>query len=145
MNFYWSELSSVWIDLLYFGYYLLYTVYDSTREWIYCILDIVHILVQTVQLCKLSEYLYTVILCDWISKGSQDKGILLWNIEQITGYRYPCVSGHWTDHRIDHRTDCWIQWINLTVTVVRSDRFHYCIIVCTIESIPVGCNHYFNC
>ena len=31
----------------------------------------------------------------------------------------------------------------LSVTVVRSDRFHYCIIVCTIESIPVDCNHYF--
>ena len=40
-----------------------------------------------------------------------------WNIEQIIGYRYLCVSGHWTDHR----TDCWIQWINLTV--VRSDSF----------------------
>ena len=47
-------------------------MYDSTREWIYCILDIV--LVQTVQLCKLSEYLYTDSLCDWISKG-QDKDI----------------------------------------------------------------------
>ena len=50
-------------------------VCDSTREWIYCILDIVHILEQTVQLCKLSEYLYTDILCDLISKGSQDKDI----------------------------------------------------------------------
>ena len=30
----------------------------------------------TVQLCKLSEYLYTDILCDWISKGLQDKDIL---------------------------------------------------------------------
>ena len=30
---------------------------------------------QTVKLCKLSEYLYTDILCDWISKGSQDKDI----------------------------------------------------------------------
>ena len=49
---------------------------------------------------------------------------MLSNIEQITGYRYLCVSEHWTDHRIDHRTDhrtdCWIQWTNLTVTVVRS-------------------------
>ena len=35
--------------------------------------EIVHILEQTVQLCKLSEHLYTDILCDWISKGSQDK------------------------------------------------------------------------
>ena len=48
-------------------------MYDSTREWIYCILDIIHILEQTVQLCKLSEYLYTDILCDSTSKGSQDK------------------------------------------------------------------------
>ena len=50
-------------------------MYDSTREWIYCILDIVHISEQTVQLCKLSEYLYADILCDWISKGSRDKDI----------------------------------------------------------------------
>ena len=64
VNYNWSELTfyRVWIDLLYFGYYLLYTVYDSTREWIYCILGIVHILKQTVQLCKLSEYLYIDIL-----------------------------------------------------------------------------------
>ena len=38
-------------------------------------LDIIHILEWTVQLCKHSEYLYTNILCDWISKGSQDKDI----------------------------------------------------------------------
>ena len=50
-------------------------MYDSTREWIYCILDIVHILEQRVLLCELSEYLYTDILCGWISKGSQDKDI----------------------------------------------------------------------
>ena len=29
----------------------------------------------------------------------------------------------------------------LLVTVVRSDWFHYCVIVCTIESIPVECIH----
>ena len=50
--------------------------------------------------------------------------------------------------QMDHRTDCWIQWTNLTVSymdriVARSDQFHCCIIVCTIESIPVDCNHYF--
>ena len=39
-------------------------------------LDIVHMLDWAVQLCKPSEYLYTDILCDWISKGSQDKDIL---------------------------------------------------------------------
>ena len=66
------------------GYYLLYTVYDSTREWIYHILYIIHILVQTVQLCKLSEYLYTDILCDWISKGSQDKDISCYGILNIS-------------------------------------------------------------
>ena len=53
---------------------------DSTREWIYYILDIVHILEHTVQLCKLSEYLYTNILRDRISKGSQDKDILCYEI-----------------------------------------------------------------
>ena len=42
-------------------------------EWIYCILNIVHILERTVQLCKLYEYLYTYILRDWTSKGTQDK------------------------------------------------------------------------
>ena len=31
----------------------------------------------------------------------------------------------------------------LSVIVARSDWFHYCIIVCTIESIPVDCNLYF--
>ena len=55
-------------------------MYDSTREWIYCILDIVHILAWIVQLCKLAEYLYTDILCDWISKGSQDKDISCYRI-----------------------------------------------------------------
>ena len=67
------------------------------------------------------------------------------DIERITGHRHFCVSGHWTDHR----TDCWIQWTNLTNisyidrTVTRSDWFRYCVIVCTIESILVRCNHYF--
>ena len=56
------------------------TVCGSTREWIYCILDIVHILERTVQLCKLSEYLYTDILNDWTWKGSQDKDILCYHI-----------------------------------------------------------------
>ena len=31
----------------------------------------------------------------------------------------------------------------LSVTVARSDWFHYCNIVCTFESIPVDCNLYF--
>ena len=89
-------------------------MYDSTREWIYCILDIVHILEQTVQLCKLSEYLKTDILCDWISKGSQDKDILCYGILNRPHDTDICVL-YWMDHRTDHRTDCWIQWINLTV------------------------------
>ena len=50
-------------------------MHSYNREWIYCILDIFHILEWIVQLCKLSEYLSTDILCDWISKGSQDKDI----------------------------------------------------------------------
>ena len=33
----------------------------------------------------------------------------------------------------------------LSVTVARSDWFYYCIIVYTIESIPVDSDHYFNC
>ena len=37
---------------------------------------------------------------------------MLFDTEQITGYRYLCVSGH----RTDHRTHCWIQWTNLTVS-----------------------------
>ena len=86
------------MDLLYFGYCLyLYIVCRSTREWICCILDTVHILDLTVYLCKLSEYLYADIL--WLSalKGSQDtdnlfkwnqKGsqdILLTDTKKITG------------------------------------------------------------
>ena len=35
----------------------------STRERICCFLDIVHMLEWTAYLCKLSEYLYTDILC----------------------------------------------------------------------------------
>ena len=31
---------------------------------------------------------------------------MLSNIEQITGYRYLCVSGHHMDHRTDHKADC---------------------------------------
>ena len=30
---------------------------------------------------------------------------MLWNIEQITGYRHLCISEHWTDHRTEYRTD----------------------------------------
>ena len=56
-----------------------------------------------------------------------------------------CVSGHWTDQRTDHRTDCWIQWINLTVSHSgQVKKVYYCIIVCTIESIPVDCNYYLQ-
>ena len=46
---------------------------------------------------------------------------------------------------IDHRTDCSIQWTNLTISYSGQVRFHYCIIVCTIECIPVDCNLHFNC
>ena len=58
----------------------LHVVCGSTREWTYCILDIVHILKQRIQLCRLFEYLYTDILCDWISKTSQDKDIFRYRI-----------------------------------------------------------------
>ena len=75
----------------------------------YCILDIVHILEQTVQLCKLSEYLYRDIFCDWISKESQDKDILCYwtlnrsqdtdicllvDIGQITGQITGQIAGY---------------------------------------------------
>ena len=107
-------------------------MHSYNREWIYCILDIVHILEQTVKLGNLSEYLYTDILCDWISKGSQDKDILcygtlnrsdicvLMDIGQITG-QFAVYS----------------RQTYLSVGVVKLDRFHYYIIVCTIESIPL--------
>ena len=54
----------LFIDLLHFGYF--WILYIHITEWIYCSLDIVHILEQIVQLCKLSEYLQTDILYDWI-------------------------------------------------------------------------------
>ena len=94
----------------------LYTVCGSTREWIYCILDIVHILKRTVQLCRLSEYFYTDIWCDWILKSSQDKNISCYRILNRSQDTDICVSAHWTDYRTHHRTDCWIQWTNLTVS-----------------------------
>ena len=50
VNFYWSEL-----DTLSGQIYCTLDILDIThlynREWIYCILDIVHILEQTVHLC----------------------------------------------------------------------------------------------
>ena len=49
-------------------------VHSYNREWIYCSLDIVHIVEQTVQLCKFSEYLQTDILCDWILKRIAGQG-----------------------------------------------------------------------
>ena len=72
MNFHWSELDALSGQICCTSH----IVHSYNMEWIYCILDIVHILKQTVQLCKLSHYLYTDILCDWISKRSQDKDIL---------------------------------------------------------------------
>ena len=84
-------------------------MHSYNREWVYCILGIIHILEWTVQLCKLSGYLYTDILCDWISKGSQDKDILchrtlnksqdtdicvLVGIEQITGQITGQIAGY---------------------------------------------------
>ena len=68
-----DRFAILWILLT---YYIVYTVCDCTKDSIYYILDIVRILERTVQLCKLSEYLHTDFLCDWISKGSQDKDIL---------------------------------------------------------------------
>ena len=73
------------------------------------------------------------------------RNCVLLDTERIIGHRYLCVSGH----RTDHRTDCWIQWTNLTVSymdtvVARSDWFHYFVIVCTTESIQFDYNHYFK-
>ena len=72
----------------------LHIVCGLTREWIYCILDIVHILKQTVQLCRLSEYFYADIWCEWISKSSQDKNILCYWILNRSQDTDICVSGH---------------------------------------------------
>ena len=63
---------------------------------------------------------------------SQDTDICIlvdteWITGQITGYRRQ-LSCSYMDRIVD-----------------RSDWFHYCIIVCTIESIPVDYNHYFDC
>ena len=108
----------------------LHTVCGSTREWIYCILDIVHILKWIVQLCRLVEYFYTDIWCNWISKSSQDKDILCYRIPNGSQDTDICVSGHQTDHRTDHRTDYWIQWTNSTVSYSGQVRlvslFYHC-------------------
>ena len=47
VNFYWSELDTLSGQT----YCTLDIVQLYNREWIYCILNIVHILEQTVQLC----------------------------------------------------------------------------------------------
>ena len=64
------------------------------------------------------------------------------------------ANSYWSEldivPRLNHRTDCWIEWTILTSnymdkTVVGPDWFDYCIIVLTIESISVACNYYFVC
>ena len=65
---------------------------------------------------------------------SGNRYFVLLDTEQITGYRHLCDD----EYRTDHRTDCWIQWTNLTVNymdkiVVRSDWFHYYNIVIVYE------------
>ena len=50
VNFYWSELDTLSGQIC-CTLYILDIVHSYNREWIYCILDIVHILEQTVQLC----------------------------------------------------------------------------------------------
>ena len=92
-------------------------MYDSTREWIYCILNIVHLLEQTVQLWKLSEYLYTDILCDWISKGSQDKDISCYqtlNRSQDTDICVLVTLDRSQDRLLDtvDKFNCQLQWLS---------------------------------
>ena len=78
--------------------------------WIYCILDIVHILKQTVQLCRLSEYFYVDIWCDGISKSSRDENILCYRILNGSQDTYICVSGHQTMLDTVDKLFCQLQW-----------------------------------
>ena len=95
---------SVWVDLLYFGYFLsLHVLCGCTREWIYCILNIVHMLEWTVQLCKLFEYFYTDVLCDWISKSSQDQDISCYQRVNRSQNTDICVSVDWSQDRSQDR------------------------------------------
>ena len=65
---------------------------------------------------------------------------MLSNIEQITRYRHLLVdNGQITGQIAGYRGQT-----KLSVTAVRSDWFQYSVIVSTIESIPVVCNHYFS-
>ena len=66
--------------------------------------------------CTNSLNIFIDILCDWISKSSQDKDILCYWILNGSQDTDICVSGHRMDHRADHRTGCRIQWTNLTVS-----------------------------
>ena len=81
MKFSWSELATDLLDrfAVIWILFCLHAVCGYTKEGIYCILDIVHILKWTVQLCKLSEYF-----------RSQDTDICVlvdfrWITGQITG------------------------------------------------------------
>ena len=87
-------------------------MYDSTREWIYCFLDFVHILKRKVQLCRLSEYFNADIWCDWISKSSQDKGILC----------YWILNGS-QDRLLDtvDKVNCQLYWSGQMVIIVSLD------------------------
>ena len=107
MNLCWSELYFV---LMYLGLHCA----SACSMWFYQRVDLLHvghrhILEQRVQSSKLLEYLY-IDIC--VTRYHKNHRIRTSDIEQITRYRYLCVGGHQTDHR----TDCWIQWTNLTIS-----------------------------
>ena len=66
---------------------------------------------------------------------------MLSDIEQITGYLLE--DTRWITGQITGQIAGYSGQTKLPVIVARSDWFHFCIIVCTFESIPVDCNHYF--
>ena len=101
----------------------------------------------TVQLCKLSEYVYTDILCHLISKGSQDNDSSCYRTLHRSQDTDICVlmDTRWITVQITGEMAGYSGQTLLSVTVGRSDWFHYCIIVCTVESIPdFDFNHYFK-
>ena len=68
---------------------------------------------------------------------------MLSDTERITGYGYVLVDIRRITGQIAGQIIGYNGQTLLSVTVARSDWFHYCIIVYTVESIPVYCNLYF--
>ena len=87
----------------------------------------------------------TDIWCVSISKSSQDKDVVCYRILNGSQDTDICVlvDIRWITRHIIGQTAGYSGQTLPSIIVARSDWFHYCIIVWTVESILVDCNLYF--